>query len=111
MGETPRTLYQKFWDDHLVDCQPDGTCLIYVDSHLVHEASSAQAFEGLRIAHRKVRRPELTMAVADHGVPTTDRSRAIRTPQSPAVKTTLARNSADHGIRLFAMTADRERIV
>ncbi len=70
----PRTLFDKIWDTHLVDVQDDGNCLIYIDRHLVHEVISPQAFEGLRKAGRKVRHPEATSAVADHNVPTTDRS-------------------------------------
>src|SRR5918911_193320 len=66
----PRTLYDKIWDDHVVDCQPDGTCLLYIDRHLVHEVTSPQAFEGLRHTGRKVRRPELTFATVDHNIPT-----------------------------------------
>ncbi|TNC93995.1 MAG: 3-isopropylmalate/(R)-2-methylmalate dehydratase large subunit [Stygiobacter sp.] len=73
----PRTLFDKIWDAHLVDVQDDGTCLIYIDRHMVHEVTSPQAFEGLRLAGRKVRHPELTLAVADHNVPTTDRSKGI----------------------------------
>ena len=72
----PRTLYDKIWDDHLVDEQPDGTCLIYIDRHLVHEVTSPQAFEGLRTAGRKVHAPDKTLAVVDHNVPTTDRHQA-----------------------------------
>ena len=68
-----RTLYDKIWDSHLIDEQTDGTCLLYIDRHLVHEVTSPQAFEGLRVTDRKVRRPDLTLAVADHNVPTTDR--------------------------------------
>ena len=68
------TLYDKIWDAHLVDQREDGTCLLYIDRHLVHEVTSPQAFEGLRNSSRKVRRPDLTLAVADHNVPTTDRS-------------------------------------
>ena len=67
-----RTLFDKIWDSHLVDRQDDGTCLIYIDRHLVHEVTSPQAFEGLRNAGRKVRRTDLTLAVADHHTPTTD---------------------------------------
>ena len=67
----PRTLYDKIWDAHVVDEQPDGTCLLYIDRHLVHEVTSPQAFEGLRMAGRKVRRPDQTIAVPDHNVPTT----------------------------------------
>ena len=68
-----RTFYDKIWEDHLVDEQPDGTCLIYIDRHLVHEVTSPQAFEGLRLARRKVRAPDKTLLVVDHNVPTTDR--------------------------------------
>ncbi len=77
-----KTLYDKIWDDHLVDEQPDGTCLIYIDRHLVHEVTSPQAFEGLRLSGRKVRAPEKTLAVVDHNVPTTDRSKGIDDPES-----------------------------
>ena len=73
----PRTLFDKIWDAHLVDVQEDGTGLIYIDRHLVHEVTSPQAFEGLRAAGRKVRRPELTLAVADHNIPTTNRAGGI----------------------------------
>ena len=79
----PRTLYDKIWDDHLLDEQPDGTCLIYVDRHLVHEVTSPQAFEGLRLSGRKVRAPEKTLAVVDHNVPTSDRSKPENGPTSP----------------------------
>ena len=73
----PRTLFDKIWEQHLVDQQDDGTCLIYIDRHLVHEVTSPQAFEGLRNADRAVWRPEATLAVPDHNVPTTDRSEGI----------------------------------
>ncbi|MDP1670495.1 MAG: aconitase family protein, partial [Alphaproteobacteria bacterium] len=73
----PSTLYDKIWQAHLVSQQADGTCLIYIDRHLVHEVTSPQAFEGLRMTGRKVRRPEATLAVADHNVPTTDRAKGI----------------------------------
>ena len=72
-----KTLYDKIWDDHLVHAQEDGTSLLYVDRHLVHEVTSPQAFEGLRNSNRKVRQPNLTLAVADHNVPTSDRSKGI----------------------------------
>ena len=75
-----RTLYDKIWDEHLVHEAPDGTCLIYIDRHLVHEVTSPQAFEGLRMAGRKVRSPEKTLAVVDHNVPTSDRSKGIDDP-------------------------------
>ena len=73
----PRTLFDKIWDSHVVHRQEDGTCVLYIDRHLVHEVTSPQAFEGLRLAGRKVRRPEATLAVADHNVPTGDRSEGI----------------------------------
>ena len=77
-----KTLYDKIWDSHLVDQQNDGTCLLYVDRHLVHEVTSPQAFEGLRIQNRKVRRPDLTLAVPDHNVPTSDRTAGILDKES-----------------------------
>ena len=77
-----KTLYDKIWENHLVHEQDDGTCLIYVDRHLIHEVTSPQAFEGLRLQKRKVRRPELTLAVPDHNVPTTDRSKGIDDEES-----------------------------
>ena len=77
-----KTLYDKIWDDHLVDVQDDGTSLLYIDRHLIHEVTSPQAFEGLRMTGRKVRAPEKTLAVVDHNVPTTDRSKGIDDPQS-----------------------------
>ena len=73
----PTTLYDKIWESHLVDARDDGTCLLYIDRHLVHEVTSPQAFEGLRNTKRSVRRPDLTLAVADHNVPTSDRSMGI----------------------------------
>ena len=78
----PNTLYDKIWNDHLVDQQDDGTALLFVDRHLVHEVTSPQAFEGLRNSNRKVRHPKLTLAVADHNVPTTDRSKGISDEES-----------------------------
>ncbi len=77
-----KTLYDKIWEEHLVHQQEDGTSLLYVDRHLVHEVTSPQAFEGLRMNKRKVRKPNLTLAVADHNVPTTDRSKGINDQQS-----------------------------
>ncbi|OYZ42838.1 MAG: hypothetical protein B7Y31_04790, partial [Novosphingobium sp. 16-62-11] len=76
MTQTPRTLYQKIWDAHVVEQRDDGTALIYIDRHLVHEVTSPQAFEALRVAGRKVRRPDLTLAVPDHNLPTTARRSA-----------------------------------
>lgn len=78
----PRTLYDKIWDDHVVSAEPDGTTLLYIDRHLVHEVTSPQAFEGLRLAHRKVHAPQKTLAVVDHNVPTTDRRDGIDNPES-----------------------------
>ncbi len=97
----PRTLYDKIWDDHLVDAQADGTCLIYIDRHLVHEVTSPQAFEGLRMTGRKVRAPEKTLAVVDHNVPTTDRSKGIAEEESRIQVETLARNAAEFGVEYF----------
>ena len=93
----PRTLYDKIWDDHVVATQPDGTSLIYIDRHLVHEVTSPQAFEGLRVAGRKVRAPEKTLLVVDHNVPTTDRSKGIDDPESALQVATIAKNAADFG--------------
>ena len=100
----PRTLFDKIWDSHLVHRQDDGTCLIYVDRHLVHEVTSPQAFEGLRLAGRKVRRPDLTFATVDHNVPTTDRSLPIDDPESKAQVEQLAINARDampHGGKII----------
>jgi len=97
----PRTLYDKIWDDHLVDEQPDGTCLIYIDRHLVHEVTSPQAFEGLRTAGRKVHAPEKTLAVVDHNVPTSDRSKPNPDPESAEQIRTLAQNVKEFGIEYF----------
>src|SRR5918993_1211350 len=88
----PRTLYDKIWDDHVVDMQPDGTSLLYIDRHLVHEVTSPQAFEGLRLAGRKVRHPEKTLAVVDHNVPTTDRALPNEDPDSAAQIEKKAKN-------------------
>jgi len=74
----PKTLYDKIFDDHVVDRQPDGTCVLYIDRHLVHEVTSPQAFEGLKLAGRKVRAPDKTLAVVDHNVPTSDRRLGIK---------------------------------
>ena len=80
----PNTLYDKIWNEHLVHQQEDGTALLFVDRHLVHEVTSPQAFEGLRNSKRKVRHPKLTLAVADHNVPTTDRSKGCLLYTSPS---------------------------
>ena len=107
----PRTLFDKIWDSHLVDRQPDGTCLLYIDRHLVHEVTSPQAFEGLRMAGRRVHRPEATIAVADHNVPTTDRSQGIADPESRNQIETLERNVREFGVPYFGMTDIRQGIV
>ena len=107
----PRTLFDKIWDSHVVDRQPDGTCLLYIDRHLVHEVTSPQAFEGLRLAKRRVHRPEATIAVADHNVPTTDRSRGIEDPESRNQVETLERNVKEFGVPYFGMSDIRQGIV
>jgi len=107
----PRTLYDKIWDAHLVHEAEDGTCLIYIDRHLVHEVTSPQAFEGLRMAGRKVRAPEKTLAVVDHNVPTTDRSHGIDDPESALQVATLAENAKEFGIEYFSERDRRQGIV
>lgn len=106
-----KTLYDKIWDDHLVHEADDGTCLLYIDRHLVHEVTSPQAFEGLRMAGRKVRAPEKTLAVVDHNVPTTDRSKGIDDPESKLQVDTLARNAAEFGVDYFDENDKRQGIV
>jgi 3-isopropylmalate/(R)-2-methylmalate dehydratase large subunit len=108
---TPRTLYDRIWDDHLVHEAEDGTALIYIDRHLVHEVTSPQAFEGLRLAGRTVRAPDKTLAVVDHNVPTTDRSHGIDDPESAIQVETLARNAAEFKIDYFCETDRRQGIV
>ncbi len=107
----PKTLYDKIWDDHLVHKDSDGTALLYVDRHLVHEVTSPQAFEGLRIQGRKVRKPEQTLAVPDHNVPTTDRSKGISDKQSKIQVDTLRNNCKEFGINLFDVNDKRQGIV
>jgi 3-isopropylmalate/(R)-2-methylmalate dehydratase large subunit len=107
----PRTLYDKIWDDHVIERQPDGTCLIYIDRHLVHEVTSPQAFEGLRAAGRRVRHPEKTLAVVDHNVPTTDRSHGIDDPESATQVDTLAENARDFGLEYYDERDRRQGIV
>jgi len=106
-----KTLYDKIWENHLVNEQEDGTCLIYVDRHLVHEVTSPQAFEGLRLQNRKVRRPKLTLAVPDHNVPTTDRSKGIDDEQSRIQVETLRNNCKEFGVELFDVNDKRQGIV
>ncbi len=108
---SPRTLYDKIWDDHVVDRQPDGTCLLYIDRHLVHEVTSPQAFEGLRMAGRRVRHPEKTLAVVDHNVQTSDRSLGIEDPESRTQIDTLADNVREFGIEYYDALDRRQGIV
>jgi 3-isopropylmalate/(R)-2-methylmalate dehydratase large subunit len=107
----PKTLYDKIWDAHLVASPPGETPVLYIDRHLVHEVTSPQAFEGLREAGRKVRRPDLTLAVADHNVPTTDRDKGITEPQSRLQVETLEKNAHDFGVEYFPMNDVRQGIV
>ncbi len=108
----PRTLFQKIWDSHVVSRQDDGTCILYIDRHLVHEVTSPQAFEGLRMAGRKVHRPDATLAVADHNVPTShDRAKGIADPESRLQIETLSRNCKEFGVTLFDMNDKRQGIV
>jgi len=106
-----KTLYDKIWEDHMVHQQSDGTELLYVDRHLIHEVTSPQAFERLRINKRKVRRPDLSLAVADHNVPTTDRSKGIIDEESRIQVDTLRNNCKEFSIELFDMTDKRQGIV
>ena len=106
-----KTLYDKIWNDHLVKLKNDGTSLIYVDRHLVHEVTSPQAFEGLRTQGRKVRKPEFTLAVADHNVPTSDRSKGISDKESKIQVEVLRKNCKEFGVELFDMNDKRQGIV
>ena len=107
----PRTLYDKIWDDHVVEAQPDGTTLLYIDRHLVHEVTSPQAFEGLRLSGRKVRSPERTLLVVDHNVPTTDRSAPITDPESKAQIEYLADNAKYFGLEYYDEHDVRQGVV
>ena len=107
----PQTLYEKIWNEHVVHMQDDGTTLLYVDRHLIHEVTSPQAFEGLRISNRKVRKPNLTLAVADHNVPTTNRSKGIDDQESKIQVEALENNCKEFGIELFDMQDKRQGIV
>ena len=107
----PRTLYDKIWDDHVVDVQPDGTALLYIDRHLVHEVTSPQAFEGLRTTGRTVRAPQRTLAVVDHNVPTTDRSLPNEDPESAAQIAALAENAREFGVEYYNEFDKRQGIV
>jgi 3-isopropylmalate/(R)-2-methylmalate dehydratase large subunit len=107
----PKTLYDKIWDDHVVHQSEDGTCLLYIDRHLIHEVTSPQAFEGLRLAGRKVHSPSKTLAVVDHNVPTSDRSHGIDDPESKLQVETLAMNAKDFGIEYYDEHDKRQGIV
>jgi len=107
----PHTIYDKIWNEHLVHQQEDGTSLLFVDRHLIHEVTSPQAFEGLRNSNRKVRQPKLTLAVADHNVPTTDRSKGISDKESKIQVDTLDANCKEFGIKIFGMNDKRQGIV
>ncbi|MFV0291941.1 MAG: 3-isopropylmalate dehydratase large subunit [Paracoccus sp. (in: a-proteobacteria)] len=108
----PRTLYDKIWDSHVVDVSDDGTTILYIDRHLVHEVTSPQAFEGLRMAGRKVRRPEQTIAVPDHNVPTTaDRVNGIENPEGRIQVAELDKNAREFGLNYYPMNDIRQGIV
>ena len=107
----PRTLFEKIWDSHVVRKGDDGSCILYIDRHLVHEVTSPQAFEGLRMSNRRVRRTDATLAVADHNVPTTDRSRGIADPESRLQVEVLERNVREFGIPYFPLDDIRQGIV
>ena len=107
----PKTLYDKIWNEHIVHEQDDGTTLLYVDRHLIHEVTSPQAFEGLKLSKRKVRKPNLTLAVADHNVPTTSRTKGIEDQESRIQVEALEKNCNEFGIKLFDMKDKRQGIV
>ena len=107
----PRTLFDKIWESHVVDKQADGTCLLYIDRHLVHEVTSPQAFEGLRKSKRQVRKPKQTFAVADHNVPTTNRTKGISNVESRVQVETLEKNCEEFGVNLFPLLDKRQGIV
>jgi 3-isopropylmalate/(R)-2-methylmalate dehydratase large subunit len=110
-NKAPTTLYDKIFEEHVVSRQPDGTCILYVDRHLVHEVTSPQAFEGLRMTGRRVRAPEKTLAVVDHNVPTTDRSQGIADEESRIQVDTMAKNAMDFGIEYYDALDRRQGIV
>ena len=107
----PQTIYDKIWNEHLVHEQEDGTSSLFVDRHLIHEVTSPQAFEGLRNSNRKVRQPKLTLAVADHNVPTTNRAKGISDQESKIQVDTLDSNCKEFGIQIFGMNDKRQGIV
>ena len=105
-----KTLFDKIWDRHVVKTLPDGSVLLYIDRHLIHEVTSPQAFEGLRLSGRKVRHPELTLATMDHNVPTDDRS-VIKDPVSKAQIEMLEKNCSDFGVTLYGLDSDKQGVV
>ena len=109
----PRTLFDKIWDSHVVEKLPDGTCILYIDRHLLHEVTSPQAFEGLRMAGRKLRRPDLTIAVADHNIPTVGRAHAgdIKEEDSRIQVQTLEKNVVEFGVPYIPILDVRQGIV
>ena len=109
--KNPTTLYDKIWNDHLVHEADDGTCLLYIDRHLVHEVTSPQAFEGLRATGRKVHAPEKTLAVVDHNIPTTDRSKPNPDPESTEQMRVMAENAKEFGIEYYNEFDKRQGIV
>jgi 3-isopropylmalate/(R)-2-methylmalate dehydratase large subunit len=111
MTAKPRTLYDKIFDDHTIETQADGTSLLYIDRHLIHEVTSPQAFEGLRTAHRSVHAPQKTLAVVDHNVPTTDRSKGIADAESREQVAQLAINAAEFGVEYYNELDKRQGVV
>ena len=111
MSPPPRTLFDKVWAAHVVQQLPDGTCILYIDRHLVHEVTSPQAFEGLRLAGRRVRRPDATIAVVDHNIPTSDRTQGIAEAESRLQVETLERNVAEFAVPYFPVRDARQGIV
>ena len=108
---TPRTMFDKIWDEHVVFAEPGKQTALYIDLHLVHEVTSPQAFEGLRLANRTVRRPERTIATPDHNVPTTDRDQPIADPISRKQVDTLRENCRQFGIQLYDLDSPNQGIV
>ena len=111
ISKPPQTMFDKIWDQHLVHQEPGRQALIYIDLHLIHEVTSPQAFEGLRLANRKVRRPELTVATPDHNVPTTDRLLPIADPVSRRQVETLRENCKEFGVKLYDLDSIKQGIV
>src|SRR2546421_4229527 len=99
----PKTMFEKIWNAHVVEEEAGKPAILYIDLHLIHEVTSAQAFDGLRMSHRKVRRPELTLATMDHNIPTTDRSQPVKDPISKKAIDTLENNCKEFGIECFTM--------